>query len=71
MNIWLRKLVPLFLCVGVAVAVDFGGLQPQGYVSDFAGVLDPAAKTQLERYCAVVEKSTGAQMALVTIPTLE
>jgi uncharacterized protein len=71
MNNWLRTFVPLFLCAGIAAAVDFGGLQPQGYVSDFAGVLDPAAKAQLERYCAVVEKSTGAQMALVTIPTLE
>ncbi len=71
MKNWLRCLVPLFLCAGVAAAVDFGGLQPQGYVSDFAGVIDPSAKAQLERYCAVVEKSTGAQIALVTIPTLE
>jgi uncharacterized protein len=71
MNNWLRCLVPLFLCAGVAPAVDFGGLQPQGYVSDFSGAIDPAAKAQLERYCAAVEKSTGAQIALVTIPTLE
>ena len=70
MKNWLRCLVPLFLCTGIAAAVDFGGLQPQGYVSDFAGALDPAAKAQLERYCAIVEKSTGAQIALVTIPTL-
>ena len=71
MKNWLRFLVSLFLCAGVAAAVDFGGLQPQGYVSDFAGVIDPAAKAQLERYCAIVEKSTGAQIALVTISTLE
>ena len=70
MKNWLRFLVPLFLCGGLAVAVDFGALQPQGYVSDFSGAIDPAAKAQLERYCAVVEKSTGAQIALVTIPTL-
>ncbi len=43
----------------------------KGYVSDFAHVIDPASKSQLEAYCATVERSTGAQMALVTIPSLE
>ena len=71
MNTWLRRLLPLFLCACIASATDFGGLKPQGYVSDFSGVIDPGAKAQLERYCAIVEKSTGAQIALVTIPALE
>ena len=71
MNNWLRTLLPLFLCASTAAAIDFGGLQPQGYASDFAGAIDATAKAQIERYCAVVEKSTGAQIALVTIQTLE
>ncbi|MGD0499164.1 MAG: TPM domain-containing protein [Bryobacteraceae bacterium] len=54
-----------------AGAVDWKALRPQGYVSDFAGVVDPASKTQLEEYCAIVEGSTGAQMALVTVASLE
>ena len=55
----------------VALAVDWKALQPQGYVSDFAGVIDPGSKSQLEAYCTRVEKAAGVQMALVTIPTLE
>ena len=50
--------------------VDTSKLKPSGYVNDFAGVVDPGAKAALERYCADVEKSTGAQMAIVTIENL-
>ncbi len=71
MKTWLRTLVPLLFCAGTATAVDFGGLKPQGYVSDFAGVIDAGSKAKLEQYCTIVEKSTGAQIALVTIGTLE
>jgi uncharacterized protein len=59
------------LCAGAGSAADWKGLQPQGYVSDFAGVIDPASKAQLEAYGGIVEQSTGAQMALVTIASLE
>src|SRR5690349_6185051 len=54
-----------------AGAVDWTALKPQGYVSDFAGVIDASSRQQLENYCGVVERSTGAQVALVTIPSLE
>jgi uncharacterized protein len=63
--------VCLFLTVSsLALAIDFGGLQPRGYVSDFADAIDPAARQSIERYAANVEKATGAQMAFVTIVTL-
>lgn len=62
-------LVCLFAVAGAAV--DWTALKPQGYVSDFARVIDPASKAQLESYCATVERATGAQMALVTIQSLE
>lgn len=52
-------------------AVDFGGLQPQGHVSDFANVIEPSAKQELEAYCARVKASTGAEIALVTLPSLQ
>ncbi len=67
----LRVSVLLYLFAATGVAVDWKALKPQGYVSDFAHVIDPASKAQLETYCATVEQSTGAQIALVTIPTLE
>ncbi|HYO82478.1 MAG TPA: TPM domain-containing protein [Bryobacteraceae bacterium] len=53
-----------------AFAVDVSTLQPQGYVSDFARVIDPVARQDVERYCARIQKSTGVQMAFVTLSTL-
>ena len=71
MKNWLRVSVLLGLFAPAGSAVDWTALKPQGYVSDFANVIDAASKSQLEAYCATVEGSTGAQMALVTIATLE
>src|SRR5581483_8816019 len=68
---WLRLGFVLALCGSAGWAVDWKELKPQGYVSDFAGVISPAAKSQLETYCTALEQSTGAQMALVTVSTLQ
>jgi len=61
-------LAGLFVCA--APAIDWKALKPQGYVSDFANVIDSAGRGRLEAYCAGVERATGAEMALVTIPAL-
>lgn len=61
----------LALSLGTLSAVDWKALRPEGYVSDFAHVVDPQSKAALEQYCLTVEKATGAQMALVTIVSLE
>lgn len=55
----------------MAVGADFAALRPEGYVSDFAHVIPAGQKAQLERYCKAVEASTGAEIALVTVPSLE
>src|ERR1700689_2649040 len=52
-------------------AGGWAALYPQGYVSDFAGVVDANGKRQLDAYCAAVEQATGAQIALVTIASLQ
>ena len=44
---------------------------PIGYVSDLAGVINPEARTRLEALCAEVEQQTGAQMAIVTVQSLD
>ena len=71
----MRKLLRacfLLLCLAaLALGVDWKALKPQGYVSDFARVVDAQSRAALEQYCARVEQATGAQMALVTIPSLE
>ena len=59
------------LALAPAFAADWSRLQPQGYVSDFAGVVSAEGKQRIEAYCAAVEKATGAQLAFVTVPTLD
>ncbi|MCC6589217.1 MAG: TPM domain-containing protein [Bryobacterales bacterium] len=54
-----------------AFALDVKSLKPEGYVSDFAQALDPAAKTRLERYASDFKTRTGVEMAFVTLTTLE
>ena len=71
MKMGMRVCVLLGLFASLVPAVDWKALKPQGYVSDFAQVVDPAAKVQLENFCATVEQSTGSQIALVTLPSLE
>ena len=66
------RLLGLALLFAAAVfPVEVSTLEPQGYVSDFAGVIDAAARADLEQYCRRVEDATGAQMAFVTLSTLE
>jgi len=65
------RLACLFLAASSAYAVDWKALKPQGYMSDFAGVIDAQSRAVLEQYGASVEKTTGAQMAFVTIATLQ
>src|SRR6476661_5140535 len=59
------------LAAGTLLAVDWKALKPEGYVSDFGHVIDSQSKAALENYCAAVRNSTGAEMALVTIPSLQ
>jgi uncharacterized protein len=54
-----------------AFALDTSKLKPSGYVNDFAKVLDPAGKARVEAYCTTLEASTGVQMAIVTVDTLD
>lgn len=60
------------LCLFAAAlsAVDFASLKPQGYVSDFAGVVDAGSRARLEDYAGRLEKATGVQSAFVTLPDL-
>ncbi|MBM3766003.1 MAG: TPM domain-containing protein [Acidobacteria bacterium] len=67
----MRPLSAALFVMAAGYAADIGALQPQGYVSDFAGVVDSASREEIERYCAAVEKSTGAQLAFVTIASLD
>jgi uncharacterized protein len=45
--------------------------KPVGYVSDFAGVIDPASKQQMESLCYQLDIQAHAQVAVVTIQSLQ
>ena len=66
-----RILLCLVALCSSASALDLNTLEPQGYVSDFAGVVDAESKRNIELYCARLEKATGAQIAIVTLQTVE
>src|SRR5262249_47748587 len=70
MNKLLRFFCVLALSLAPVFAVDWKALKPQGYVSDFAGVIDGESRAELENYWGRVEKQTGAQMPRVTIQGL-
>jgi uncharacterized protein len=54
-----------------AAPENIKSIHPTGYVTDLAGVLPPASQTRLETLCAELEQKTGAQMAIVTVHSLE
>src|SRR5713101_4602399 len=61
----------LLFSASFCAAEDIKKIHPTGYVSDLAGVIRPEAKERLEALCAEVEQKTGAQMAIVTVQSLE
>jgi uncharacterized protein len=44
---------------------------PTGYVNDFAGVLSPSTKLNLEDLCTQVDRQAHAQIAVVTVKTID
>jgi uncharacterized protein len=54
-----------------ALAENPKNIHPSGYVTDLAGVIAPDTKARLEALCREVEDKTGAQMAVVTVHSLE
>jgi uncharacterized protein len=66
-----RATVLLCLWAATVWAVDYTAQKPAGYVSDFAGVVDEASHQRLEAYCASLEQTTGVQLAIVTVPSLD
>jgi uncharacterized protein len=62
----------LFATLAVCLAAraqKVSQLRPQGYVSDFAGVIDPGTRQQLTALCQEVYRKVDAQIAVVTVGT--
>ena len=69
---WLT-IVLLLLAPGRAVSAEtVAGLPaPTGYVNDFAGVLTPETKQGLEELCMEVDHQAHAQIAVVTVKSMD
>jgi len=75
-----RILLAIVFCLAVGVARQAAAiptdellksLKPSGDVNDFAGILSPAEKATLEARCRQLREKTGAQLAVVTLKSLE
>ena len=66
---WL--VLALLALAPLASAEKVSDLKPSNYVNDFAGALDDATETRLNALGAEVEAKTKAQMAVVTINSLD
>jgi len=72
------KIIPVFclsfFAVFLATIQDSPARQkfpkPSGYVNDFAGVLSPPIKLQMERLAQELEQKTGAEVVVVTMNTI-
>src|SRR6204780_147548 len=61
----------LFLTLGVYAQDGLPKSKPAGYVNDFAGVLSPAARNLLTALCTEVDQKAKAQIAVVTVKSLD
>src|SRR5215468_5778493 len=68
---------PLFIAILICAAIPSALSQRKnfpaytGHVNDFANILDQQTKEKLELWLTNFENLTGAQIAVVTIPSLE
>jgi uncharacterized protein len=71
----LKKIIAailFFICiVPVVFGLDVSSLKASGYVNDFAGIMDEASKQKTEALLTQLQASTGAEVAVVTVKSLE
>jgi uncharacterized protein len=69
---WLAVVLLIFAPSVVVTAESVSTLPaPTGYVSDFAGVLSPSTRASLENLCTQVDRQAHAQIAVVTVKTMD
>jgi uncharacterized protein len=68
------QLLVIFLFFAAALsthAENIKDIHPTSYVTDLANVINADSKTRLENLCLDLQQKTGAQMAIVTVRSLE
>jgi uncharacterized protein len=69
----LAAILPLVLAFAIACAhaEQINDIHPSGFVTDLAGVISPETKSRLEALCTELQQKTEAQLAVVTVNSLE
>lgn len=67
----LAVLLAFFFAVGAHAEKVVDLPMPTSYVNDFAQVLSPASKRQIEDYCVAVHQQADADIGIVTIKSLD
>ena len=65
----LALFILLLLCSSSAHALDVPKLR--GYVNDYANIISPSARTELEKELRSFEETDSTQIVILTIPSLE
>src|SRR5258708_4891861 len=61
-----------FLFASIALQADeINKISPTGYVTDLADVIPSSTKQHIETLCTELEQKTGAQLAVVTVNSLD
>ena len=76
MNVWGMLFIVVAFSAGSAVASPYDRPkiqlpEPRGYVSDHANVLDDNWKARIRSVCQDLERKTGIEMVVVTVPTIK
>lgn len=67
-----RSLIAILLIIGSACAQKVPTIpKPTGYVDDYAGVISPNAKADIEEICHEIHEKANAQIFFVTIQSLD
>lgn len=61
----------VILCAPAVSVSHDNHLTPVGFVNDFAGIIDSGTSTKLTQLLTVFEQSTGIEIAVVTISSLD
>jgi uncharacterized protein len=67
----LLPIIPILLLVSFSAAAQTKFPESQGFVNDFAGVVDATSAQRLTALCTELQQKTGAEMALVTLTSLD
>lgn len=60
-----------FLLLAVSLAAQVKYPEPSGFVNDFAGILSPQARSDMELKLRDYQRATSIEIAVATVPSLE